>query len=39
MEQNSFKVYPYRWVMLGVFMFIVAANQLLWITFAAITSD
>ncbi len=38
MEQNSFKVYPYRWVMLGVFMLIVAANQLLWITFAAITS-
>ena len=39
MEQESFKVYGYRWVMLAVFMFITAMNQLLWITFASITSD
>jgi cyanate permease len=37
--ENKIRVYPYRWVVLGVFMLIVAANQLLWITFAPITSD
>lgn len=39
MQQNSFKVYPYRWVVLLAFMGIIAANQLLWITFAPITSN
>ncbi len=39
MQQDSFKVYGYRWVMLAVFMFVVAMNQLLWITFASITGD
>ena len=39
MKEDNFKVYGYRWVMLVVFMFIVAINQLLWITFASITSD
>lgn len=39
MENNSFKVYPYRWVVLGVYMLIVAVNQMLWITFAPITKD
>jgi MFS family permease len=39
MKEDNFKVYGYRWVMLGVFMFIVAINQLLWITFASITTD
>lgn len=39
MEKSSFKVYDYRWIMLAVYMFIVATNQLLWITFAPITSD
>ncbi len=39
MKADNFKVYGYRWVMLVVFMFIVAVNQLLWITFASITSD
>jgi MFS family permease len=39
MKADNFKVYGYRWVMLIVFMFIVAVNQLLWITFASITSD
>ena len=39
MEQTAFKVYGYRWVMLCVYMLIVAVNQLLWITFAPITSE
>ena len=37
MENASFRVYGYRWVMLVAFMTIVAVNQLLWITFAPIT--
>jgi cyanate permease len=39
MAQSTFKVYRYRWMMLAVFMLIAAVNQLLWITFAPITSD
>jgi sugar phosphate permease len=39
MEQNNFKVYPYRWIVLLAFMLVVAMNQLLWITFASITGD
>jgi MFS family permease len=39
MQKDNFKVYGYRWVMLVVYMFIVAMNQLLWITFASITGD
>ena len=39
MEKLNFKVYNYRWVMLAVYMFIVAMNQLLWINFAPITSE
>jgi len=39
MEQAGFKIYGYRWVVLLAFMFVVAVNQLLWITFAPITSD
>jgi MFS family permease len=39
MEQEQYKVYGYRWVMLGVYMFAVAMNQMLWITFASITGD
>ncbi len=39
MDQTTYKVYPYRWVVLIAFMFVVAVNQLLWITFAAITGD
>jgi MFS family permease len=38
MEKAEFKVYSYRWIVLAVFMLVVAANQLLWITFAPITS-
>jgi cyanate permease len=39
MEQSGFKVYGYRWVVLLAFMAIITLNQLLWITFAAITTD
>jgi MFS family permease len=39
MEQTAFKVYGYRWTMLLVYMFVVAMNQLSWITFASITVD
>jgi len=39
MEQISFKVYNYRWVVLLAFMLVVVVNQLLWITFAPITSS
>lgn len=39
MENTEFKVYPYRWIMLTVFMLMIAVNQMLWITFAPITMD
>lgn len=39
MEQTGFKVYGYRWIVLLVFMAVVAVNQLLWITFASITGS
>jgi MFS family permease len=39
LTQTGFKVYGYRWVVLLAFMAIIAVNQLLWITFAAVTTD
>lgn len=36
---TNYKVYGYRWVVLALFMLMVAVNQLLWITFAPITVD
>ncbi len=39
MEQIDFKIYGYRWVVLVAFMFVISINQLLWITFAPITSS
>ena len=39
MGQVNFKLYRYRWIILFSFMIILAINQLLWITFAPITSD
>jgi cyanate permease len=39
MPQAKFKVYGIRWIMLSVYMLMVAVNQLLWITFAPITGD
>lgn len=37
MDQESFKIYSYRWIVLVVFMLVIAVNQLAWITFAPIT--
>jgi MFS family permease len=37
MTQPQFKLYPYRWVVLAVFMFINLTIQILWITYAPIT--
>ncbi len=34
---NSYKLYGYRWVVLGVFMFINLTIQMLWISYAPIT--
>jgi MFS family permease len=34
---NDFKLYGYRWVVLGVFMFINVTIQILWIAYAPIT--
>ncbi len=39
MAETKFKIYSYRWVVLLAFMFVVATNQLLWITFAPITGS
>ncbi|MCX6321644.1 MAG: MFS transporter [Bacteroidia bacterium] len=39
MQQSNFRVYGTRWIMLSVYMLMVAVNQLLWITFAPITGD
>jgi len=39
MGQSEFKVYKRRWIMLVLFMLLISANQLLWITFAPITGD
>jgi MFS family permease len=39
MPETDFKVYGYRWVVLLAYMGIVAVNQLLWITFAAVTTE
>lgn len=38
-QNTSYKVYGYRWVILAVYMFILAINQMMWITFAPITTD
>jgi sugar phosphate permease len=39
MQKTNFKVYSYRWVILSVYMLVVAVNQLMWITFAPITVE
>lgn len=38
-EQSEFKVYGYRWAVLLAFMLVAAINQLMWITYAAITGS
>lgn len=37
-EQTPFRAYGYRWIVLAAFAVIAVMNQLLWITFAPITS-
>ena len=37
MADNSFKIYPYRWTILIVFMLINISMQIMWICFAPIT--
>ncbi|HMN61419.1 MAG TPA: hypothetical protein PJ988_13690, partial [Anaerolinea sp.] len=37
MDVKTYRVYPYRWVILGVFMLINLTIQTLWICFAPIT--
>jgi cyanate permease len=39
MTQSEFRIYGRRWIMLVIFMLLISANQLLWITFAPITGD
>jgi len=38
-KPTVFKVYRFRWTILSIYMLLVAVNQMLWITFAPITSD
>lgn len=39
MECSDYKVYPYRWVVLAVYMLSTAVIQLLWATFFSITTQ
>ena len=39
MEEHSYRIYGYRWIVLLAFMAVIIANQCLWITFAPITSS
>ena len=39
LQINTFKVYRFRWTILAIYMFLIAVNQMLWITFAPITTD
>ena len=38
-KPTAFRVYRFRWTILSIYMFLIAVNQMLWITFAPITSD
>lgn len=39
MQSDKSRLYPYRWVVLAVFMFVNLMMQLLWISFAPITGE
>jgi MFS family permease len=39
MSEKNFQLYPYRWVVLAVFMFINLTIQILWITYSPITGE
>jgi len=36
-EKTTYKLYPYRWVVLAVFMLVNLTIQILWIAYAPIT--
>jgi cyanate permease len=38
-QLSTFKVYRFRWTILSIYMLLIAVNQMLWITFAPITTD
>jgi len=38
-QNSDYKVYGYRWVILMTYMLITSVNQMMWITFAPITTD
>lgn len=38
-DQSKYKVYSYRWVVLILFMFVGAMTQVIWITFAGVTTE
>lgn len=38
-QAATFRVYRFRWTLLSIYMFLIAVNQMLWITFAPITTD
>jgi MFS family permease len=37
MSEENIKIFPYRWVILAIYMLVVSINQLMWITFAPVT--
>src|SRR5512143_738381 len=39
MPEKTYRVYAYRWVILGVFMLINLTIQMLWICFAPVTAE
>lgn len=38
-DVTAYRVYRYRWVVLIAYMFMIIMNQMMWITFAPITTD
>ncbi|MFX1283477.1 MAG: MFS transporter [Promethearchaeota archaeon] len=38
-ESNSFEIFPYRWIVLVLFMFVGILTQIIWITFAPIMNE
>lgn len=39
MKNQEYRLYPYRWVVLAVFMFVNLMIQLLWISYSPVTKD
>ncbi|MFX0016936.1 MAG: MFS transporter [Promethearchaeota archaeon] len=38
-ENSSFEIFPYRWIVLVLFMFVAILTQIIWITFAPIMNE